>query len=150
MVNITNKAELLTILQSLKKDTCATFGKMSAQHMIEHLILVVKISSNKIPEKNYYREEKAMAIKNAIIYSSQQMPVGFKSPILTDELPDLLYNNLAEALNVLMDELSYFNSYFKNNVGKTMCPTMGELNHEEWIIFHNKHFMHHFKQFNLI
>jgi len=29
-------------------------------------------------------------------------------------------------------------------------PRLGKLNYKEWIIFHNKHFTHHFKQFELI
>ena len=40
--------------------------------------------------------------------------------------------------------------YFKENKDATpINPTMGELNKQEWTIFHNKHFEHHFKQFNL-
>ena len=40
--------------------------------------------------------------------------------------------------------------YFEENKDATpINPTMGELNKQEWIIFHNKHFEHHFKQFNL-
>ena len=37
-----------------------------------------------------------------------------------------------------------------NPAAKPVNPTMGELDRHEWVKFHNKHFTHHFKQFDLI
>jgi oxepin-CoA hydrolase/3-oxo-5,6-dehydrosuberyl-CoA semialdehyde dehydrogenase len=54
------------------------------------------------------------------------------------------------AISILLSELNRFDKYFKENKYATpINPTMGELNKQEWTIFHNKHFEHHFKQFNL-
>ncbi|WP_299248226.1 hypothetical protein [uncultured Cytophaga sp.] len=150
MIQIINQKLLLQIFNQLSPDSKAVFGKMSAQHMIEHLILTLKISSNKIPHPSYFREEKSQAIKQAIIYSPLEMPIGFKAPMLTDDLSPLLHTSLESAVTELMAELTYFNTFFKSNDAmKTMNPSMGELNYDEWIIFHNKHFTHHFKQFGL-
>jgi hypothetical protein len=151
MIQITKQESLLPLLKQLYPETKAIFGKMSAQHMIEHLILTLKIASNKIPHPSYFREEKAQAIKQAIIYSPLEMPVGFKAPMLTDDLSPLLHTTLESAITELTEELTYFDNFFKATIGiKTMNPSMGELNYDEWVIFHNKHFTHHFKQFGLV
>ena len=40
--------------------------------------------------------------------------------------------------------------YFAEKDIKTTNPVFGDLNYEEWIRFHSKHFAHHFKQFGLL
>ena len=150
MIQITNEIELIRLLNTLTEISAPSFGKMSTQHMIEHLILTLKISSNKLPHPSYFREEKALAFKQAIIYSPIEMPVGFRAPMLAEELSPLIHPNLPTALTELDQELTYFKYFFKMNPNlKTTNPSMGELNNDEWIVFHNKHFTHHFKQFNL-
>ncbi|WP_018342270.1 DUF1569 domain-containing protein [Cytophaga aurantiaca] len=151
MIEIHNREFLLNSLNTLTNNSVASFGKMSAQHMIEHLLLTVQISSNKIPHPCSFREEKANAFKQALIYSPAEMPNGFRSPILTEELPALTYADIKSVLTELEKELIYFEEFFqKNPTIKTTNPSLGDLNYTEWIIFHNKHFTHHFKQFNLI
>lgn len=153
MIEIHNRELLLSSLNTLTDASVASFGKMSAQHMIEHLLLTVKISSNKLPHSCAFREEKANAFKQALIHSAAEMPQGFKSPILTEEVPSLVYNDIKSALTELNQELAYFEEFFNTHPNpniKTMNPSLGELNYDEWVIFHNKHFTHHFKQFNLI
>ncbi|MFI5156234.1 MAG: hypothetical protein ACHQEM_08610 [Chitinophagales bacterium] len=55
------------------------------------------------------------------------------------------------AITQLKIELKNFDQFFKDHpLAKPVNPTMGPLDHKEWIIFHNKHFTHHFKQFNLL
>jgi len=151
MIEITNQEALLSLLDTLTDTSVPVFGKMNAQHMIEHLILTVKISSNKLPHPSYFREEKALAFKNAIIYSPIEMPVGFRAPMLTEALSPLVHPDLTTALTELDQELTYFKYFFKMNPTlKTINPSMGELKYDEWLVFHNKHFTHHLKQFNLL
>jgi len=47
----------------------------------------------------------------------------------------------------MTDYLKYFEL---NPEVKTVNVTFGELNKDEWDIFHQKHFAHHFSQFGLI
>jgi oxepin-CoA hydrolase/3-oxo-5,6-dehydrosuberyl-CoA semialdehyde dehydrogenase len=57
---------------------------------------------------------------------------------------------LKTSISILLSELKSFDKYFVDNKDATpINPTMGELSKQEWTIFHNKHFEHHFKQFNL-
>ncbi|MFI5156233.1 MAG: hypothetical protein ACHQEM_08605 [Chitinophagales bacterium] len=78
ILDIMDRKDIFDRLKNLKPDTLALFGKMSAQHMVEHLILLVSISSEKRPERLYYRDEKAEKFKAYTIYSDREFMVGFK------------------------------------------------------------------------
>jgi len=151
MVNITKRQGLLSKLDSLSSDDIPEFGIMTPQHMVEHLTESIKYSNNRNPQKLLLQEEMANKIKSLLIYSENEMPLGFKSPMLGDDLINLVSMDLLTAIEDLQEELNRFDNYFvENNDSKPISPLMGELQHEEWITFHNKHFTHHFKQFRLL
>lgn len=151
MIDIVNRIDIFKRIGRLKKDAVPAFGKMTAQHMIEHLTFAVMFSNGNKPQKLNFPEDKAKMIKAAIVYSERELPIGFKSPVLTDELHELIFPGLKEAIGNLKVQLEEFDNYFVLNKDSTpMNPVAGELDHKEWIVFHNKHFKHHFKQFNLL
>ena len=151
MININNRADVHARLEQLKPDSKAVFGIMTAQHMLEHLSYAVMMSNGKRPQKLYFTKEKADRIKAHVIHSDLEMPIGFKAPMLTDELPPLVFPDFDTALNLLKRELSDYDAYLQTNKNALhIHPTMDVLDDNEWIKFHNKHFTHHFKQFNLI
>jgi len=150
-IDINNRADIFKRLENLKENTPPVFGKMTARHMVEHLSLGVKFSNGKLPQKLYFPVEKAQEIKAFVIYTDKELPAGFKAPMLGDEPENLLHPGLEEAIASLQTELNNFDDYFKQyKDAKPINPTMGALDHKEWILFHNKHFSHHFKQFGLI
>lgn len=150
MVDIKNRQKISEKLSLLQIDSLPLFGKMSAQHMVEHLTFAIMFSNGKLPQRLYYPIEKADLIKATIIYSDKEMPIGFKAPMLNDDLLELRFPDLKTSISMLLSELDCFDKYFIDNKDlKPINPTMGELNKQEWTIFHNKHFAHHFKQFNL-
>ncbi len=151
-INIQNKREeVFQTLKNLDASAQPLFGKMGPQHMIEHLGMAVSISTGSGPQKQFTTEDEAMAIKSKMIYSDAAMPEGIKNPILGDEPPTLKCKNMSEALEQLRLELNKFDDYYTQNVDSKMVhPRMGPLDHKEWIILHNKHFAHHFRQFNLL
>ncbi len=150
MIDIDNTQFILEKLNLLRVDTLPAFGKMTAQHMVEHLIFAVMSSNGKLPQKLYYPIDKAELIKTIIIFSDKEMPIGFKAPMLSDDLLELKFTDLKTSITILLSELKAFDKYFEENKDITpLNPTMGELNKREWTIFHSKHFEHHFKQFNL-
>ncbi|HMH34936.1 MAG TPA: DinB family protein [Puia sp.] len=150
MLDIKNREDLFKRLADLRKDAIPVFGKMTPQHMVEHLAFVLRISSEKLPHQLYYSEEKASKIKAYTIYTDNELMVGFRAPMLASEPPDLGETDLPTAIEQLMKELDDFDAFFERNKNaRPTNPTMGPLDHEEWIIFHNKHVTHHFKQFNL-
>lgn len=61
-----------------------------------------------------------------------------------------LSNSLGEAINALKEEVHFFYSLFKlQPKSKISHPVFGMLNFEEWLLFHQKHAVHHLKQFGL-
>lgn len=151
MINIQERNTVFEMLKKLQSDTPPLFGKMSPQHMIEHLMLALSFSNGKSPQPLMVDERVAKTIKHYTINTNKEMSVGFKAPMLGDDLLPLTYSNLESAIEHLREELNSFDLYFKINPNATpVSPVIGELNYNEWIIFHNKHFTHHFKQFGLL
>lgn len=151
MINIEDRNTVFEILKTLQSDAIPLFGKMSPQHMIEHLMLALSFSNGKSPQPLMVDERVAKTIKHYTINTDREMSVGFKAPMLGDDLVPLSYPSLEIAIEYLKEELNAFDLYFKNNPDlKPISPVIGELNYDEWIVFHNKHFTHHFKQFGLL
>ena len=72
-------------------------------------------------------------------------------PIISGNKFRKLKYNLEEAKSIFATELNRFHDYFKSNPEATlMNPSLGLLSHKEWLVFHTKHFKHHFKQFSLL
>ncbi len=152
MINIINsRPEIFNLLESLDKSKNPVFGKMTPQHMVEHLSIVVAVSNGKYPQKLISTPEKAELVKTGFIYTDKEMPIGIKAPMLGEEPEALVFPDLKSAIEVLRNELNKFDGFFQDNYkAKPIHPIFGELTYAEWIIFHNKHFTHHLKQYNLI
>jgi hypothetical protein len=150
-VNIKNRAELSSILDNLSDATEAKWGLMKPQHMIEHLIKTLEFSNGKKQLSLKATEQEAKKAKELFIYTDMEMPRGMKSSLLGDTPDPLRFSSLDDAKRNLIQELDDFEIYFKNNPDATFIqPRLGSLNYQEWIILHNKHFTHHFKQFDLL
>lgn len=152
MINILDRTKLFEILSKLQTDSKPQFGAMTPQHMVEHLAFAVRFSNGKEPQLHHYPTDKEEKIKGFVIGTDNEMPIGFKSPVLPKEgLPILKHSSLTNAIDNLKTELTDFDNYFINQpLQKPINPTMGELNHQEWVRFHNRHFTHHFRQFSLL
>jgi hypothetical protein len=138
------------ILLALKKDEKPLWGKMSPQHMVEHLILAVQMSNGKLIFECFNPAEKIPTLKRFLM-SSRPMPKLFVNPIIGEDLRLLKYSSLEEAMGKLKNEIDDYKLFFKNNPDvKPVNATFGELNKEEWDVFHEKHFIHHLNQFGLL
>jgi len=144
--------DLKPILAHLTPDTPALFGGMNAQNMVEHLAVTLKMSNGKIFRDLILDEEKSNIVKQHLIYSDAEMPKGIKSSTMGDVPPPLLHANLYDAVEELYQEVIAFHAYFGQKEIEVLPihPRAGKLNYQEWTVFHTKHFVHHFKQFNLL
>lgn len=150
-INIQERNTVFEILAKLKSDTAPLFGKMSPQHMIEHLCLSLTFCNGKLPQVLMVDERISKAIRHHTLNTNEEFKIGFKAPMLPDEPIALIHPDLNSAITQLKKEMQDFDLYFKTNPDKTlMSPVLGELNYAEWIAFHNKHFTHHFRQFGLL
>lgn len=146
-----NKPLLLKmlLLEKLTDDTKPLWGKMSAQHMIEHLIMSVRISNSKLKTACFNPPEKIPVLKR-FLTSNRPLPKEFVNPLIGSGLLPLECVNIEEAKRKLQEEVEDFYNYFEEYPDAVLVnPTFGELNKSEWVVFHEKHFMHHFTQFGI-
>jgi hypothetical protein len=137
-------------LITLSSESKPGWGKMSSQHMVEHLIFTVRISNGKLTVGCLIPQERWPTMKNFLM-SERPLPKNFVNPVIGVDLAPLEFQNIEEAKINLANEYSNFNKYFHKNPQATILnPTFGELNKTEWVQFHRKHFTHHFEQFNLL
>ena len=140
----------LSHLDKLSSNAKPIWGKMTSQHMVEHLIEAVKLSNGKIELTECMNPPEKLPLMKRFLMSTRPLPKNFVNTVIGADLKPLIYQSLEEAIEHLHLELSQIDEYFKNNPGSTpMNPTFGPLNKEEWLQFHRKHFQHHFAQFGL-
>ncbi len=142
------KETLLERLQHLTPQSEAKFGLMTPQHMVEHLVLTLKMSTGRIPIPEIVPNEKQLAGKQALLFTDIPFPQGIKAPGLPDTLLDLRFADLTAAKAELIKSWEAYQLLFQENPTKqTPHPRFGLLNFEEWERFHAKHLEHHLSQF---
>ena len=146
-INFLNFDEVRSKLATLKADAKPVFGKMNGQQMVEHLSFLMQVSNGKINAHEFVSEEKS-ARRKAFLNTENELQIGFKASILSEEPTPVKFKNLKESINDLVFQIQDFENYFKIQKVENH-PFFGELDYEYWKKFHVKHFTHHFKQFNL-
>jgi len=142
--------ELPVILESLHSTAEPKWGRMSAQHMVEHLSGVIMISNGRFEAPAMYEEEKLAKNYNFIIKEQNRLKRNTKAPILPEEPLPLRFTSLDEAKEKLLKTLDSFFTYYESNPeAKQMHPAFGMLNFEEWTYFHSIHTQYHLDQFGL-
>lgn len=141
----------INLLGNLKKNTKSLWGKMTPQHMIEHLVEAVRLSNGKETIIECMTPEDRLPLMKKILMSSRPLPKNFVNTVVGEGLKPLKFENLHQAKAALENELIKFGEYFKENPDAVLNnPSFGPLNYEEWVQFHKKHLTHHFTQFGLI
>lgn len=143
--------EVPGLLARLNPASTPGWGRMTAQHMLEHLQLSLAMTRGIriLPQvapwylRPFYKW---------YILSDRPFPKNVHLPgDRGQELPQLRYRSLEEArenlLLALDDTLSFLR---KNRHVRTSHPYAGPFTSGEWRIFHAKHFRHHLRQFRLL
>lgn len=142
--------ELFKHLDKLTVDSKPLWGKMTPQHMVEHLILAVRMSNGNLAVECFNPPDKIQTLKRFLL-SGRPLPQNFINPLIGENLLPLVFKSLEIAKLELISELELYREFFRNNPEQQpINATFGPLNKDEWHIFHTKHFEHHLKQFNLI
>lgn len=151
MIAINEHPHLLSLLAQLDEKRNPLFGILTPQHMIEHLQMVVSVSNGRTIMECRLPPEKVDFIKATYLTSENEMPKGVKFPGSKDTLPELQHANIPTAIRALMQEILAFHDHFRAHPDhKPVHPYFGSLDYQEWMRLHNKHFVHHFKQFELL
>jgi|LauGreDrversion4_1035100.scaffolds.fasta_scaffold01475_2 oxepin-CoA hydrolase/3-oxo-5,6-dehydrosuberyl-CoA semialdehyde dehydrogenase len=142
---------VVELLSKLQSETPAQWGIMTAQHMLEHLMLPLAFSRGEFKVPLVTPIEKVEKVKRIMLLSDAPLKRDFAAPFLGDGLQALKHANFEEAKLALMAEIElYINFWEQENEASFTHPIFGNLNKEEWYLFHRKHFTHHFTQFGLL
>ena len=142
--------QFLKSLNTLKPDKKPSWGKMTSQHMIEHLTLALQMSNGKLNVKCISQPETLPPLKRFLM-GDRPLPKEYMNPYIGPDLLPLKFSDIYEARSELEKEIIDYEKFFITNLDtKTVHITFGELNKDEWDKFHLKHFTHHLEQFNLI
>lgn len=137
------------LIPRLSADTPAQWGQMTAQHMLEHLIVVTKLSYGAIPGK-VLTPEAEWTTRKLFLSNEDPFPRNFKNPALPKAPRPLHYPSFKVAQQKLLVELDRFDTYWKDDPESIFPhPIFGPLNQQEWRQFHRKHYTHHLAQFGM-
>jgi len=140
---------MLSILNRLSSTKTPLWGKMNAQEMVEHLSDMLMMSRG---TGNFTIDVDAETIarRQQFLSSDKEMAKNIAVPF-TKEIIVLRHDELELALDEFAEEWINFTEYYENNPSASVIhPYYGDLDFNLWLKMHDKHFMHHFKQFGLI
>lgn len=149
LIDITNREKINSLLLRLAPGASPLWGSLDAQGMIEHLVEAVEYTNGKKIAELKFTLQHANDAKRRLVYSDFVIPRGARG-YLADATQHRRFSNLQTAVDQLNKEIDAFEYFFKDNKSTAIHPEFGPMNHREWIIWHGKHFTHHFRQFGLL
>lgn len=143
--------KVIPLLRSADPSTQPKWGRMSFQHMVEHMVLVMKNANGKLKvEEMKTPPEKIQAFQDFIM-SDKEFRENTKSPAFPEEPLPLRFSSVQEGIDKLEKEIKdYFNVYEATPGLKITNPVFGDLNYELSSTLLYKHAQHHLKQFGLL
>ena len=143
------RTKLVSLLQKLKNDEPARWGKMNVQQMIEHFTDVMMVASGKIKLPIVTPADKLPRLRE-FMFSEKPFKENTKSPVLAEEPAPLKKHTKEAAIGKLKEELIYFFEAFeKDHDLITRNPFFGDLNFEQNVQLLYKHALHHLRQFGV-
>ena len=140
---------MLGILNRLSSSKTPLWGKMNAQEMVEHLSDMLMMSRG-TGDFTIDVDAETIARRQQFLLSDKEMAKNIAVPF-TKEIIELRHDELELALDEFTEEWLNFTEYYENNPSASVIhPYYGALDFNLWLKMHDKHFMHHFKQFGLI
>jgi hypothetical protein len=145
------KTEVPHLIDTLSVDALPKWGKMTAQHMVEHMSMSFIVANGKIKVQAFVTPEERLPAMKRFVLGDSPFKENTKSPVLSDELPALRYSSIDEARNIFKRELqNIFNVYEADSNLTIRNPIFGDLNYEEQVGLITKHVKHHLNQFGLL
>jgi oxepin-CoA hydrolase/3-oxo-5,6-dehydrosuberyl-CoA semialdehyde dehydrogenase len=138
-------------LQQLEENAQPKWGRMTPQHMIEHLSDQVRYSNGNALATVTQDAEK-LARNKAFMLTNRPFPKNIgANPENPAPLPALRNPSLADAISELLGEVEAYKTHHQVGRGSAYAHSVfGNLNKAEWDHFHDKHFKHHLAQFGLL
>ena len=145
------RTRLVKHLQQLPPGTAPLWGKMSLQHMVEHLVNdAVRVANGQRKFDHIVTPAEHLPRMQEFIMSDKQIRENTKNPLLGDQPAPLMYQTLQGAIGALQEELIYFFEAFeKDQQLITRNPIFGDLDFELNVRLLYKHALHHLRQFGI-
>lgn len=144
-----NFVEIEKLLSRLTVDQKPLWGKMTPQHMVEHLYKTIQASINEI-NLNVFTEERKIPVLKKLFLGERPLPKELMNPAIGPDLLQLEFEDLNKAINEVRNVMQRYEQFFISNPSiKTAHPIFGYLTKEEWDVFHQKHFKHHLAPFGI-
>ena len=144
------KEDFPLMLAQLRPDAERQWGLMTPQHMVEHLIVVFKMSIGRINLPVVSPEEEHDRIR-AYLIKDRPMRRSVPSPNGSNELQKLRSPDIESAKEKVLAEAEHFLNFVEEKPGFLANHPYGSpMTAEQWLLFHKKHIKHHFIQFAVI
>lgn len=143
--------EIPHLLEALVASQKPLWGKMSAQHMVEHVAGIFLMSAK--PNHGIPVVVPDDRLERAIMWleSEKQFRRNTVAPVLPAEPLPLKFQDLQVAKTKFISALEKYSKVWRENPGMSVNhPAFGALTRRQWEKFHVKHVRHHFRQFELI
>jgi hypothetical protein len=155
-IKMDNQLEALAAgLPILQADTQPAWGSLSAQAMLEHLTLGLKIGNGSLSPRgpvpyDDYDDQRKRQLK-IFLRSDKPFERNIMNPLMKDKPFQTRKANLEEAKHWFMEELQRFADYWNTHPESVLVhPTLGPMDAAEWLNFERRHIRHHFTQFGLL
>jgi len=145
----------LPLLSNLEAGKLPEWGTLSAQAMLEHLTLGIKIGNGSLAPRGTvpYDEYDEVRKRQVAMFVASEAPFArnVMNPLMQDKPLQTRKPDLDAAKAWFETELALFFQYWKDNPEATrMHPTLGPLRCDDWFRFQYRHIRHHFTQFGLL
>jgi hypothetical protein len=141
----------IPLLRSADPGTSPKWGKMSFQHMVEHMVLTMKNANGKLKAEKVLIDESRLPAFRDFLKTDKEFRENTKSPAFPDEPLPLHFKSTEDAINKLEKEISDFVDVYETTPGLLIRnPVFGDLDYEMAVQLLYKHANHHLKQFGLI
>ncbi|MGF1533334.1 MAG: hypothetical protein ACFCUI_06510 [Bernardetiaceae bacterium] len=143
------ETDVPALLSQLTAETRPCWGLMTAQHVLEHLGGVLKLSASYREVPLLLSPEQSQSIR--LMALSGKFPPNFQNPAFPSTPPPLRFASFEDAQSRFLDALQEALQYLKSKPERcTQHPLAGPFSAQDWIDFHAGHIQHHFRQFGLI
>ncbi|HMP91861.1 MAG TPA: hypothetical protein PKD90_03265 [Phnomibacter sp.] len=143
------KHQLPALLATLEPQVTGQWGKMKAQHMVEHLAGAIRMAAGQFKVQPLVQGER-LEKNYRFLMSDKPFAPNIENPLLDAEPGAFRYATMPEAVAAVQRALQLFFEYYQQNPeARVLNPFFGELNYEEQVHLLYKHALHHLKQFGI-
>jgi hypothetical protein len=142
--------ESIARMRTMSVDQKPLWGQMTPQHMVEHIVGSWRISNGRSKVGTVLSEDE-VAKRRLFLFSDDPYAKNIPNPVFSKGLPPLRKASLADAIDLLEDEMRAFFAYHKSHPDAVeIHPVFGPLDVHGWLVFQSKHMSHHMAQFDLL